>query len=82
MNGRLKEVNERFKSQGLSEEEIKKREADTVKELTPIIEREVRAYLIFDKIAQLENIQLNEKESLPAKVIEFLLKEAKWEEAK
>jgi len=36
--------------------------------------------LVFDKIAELENITVTQGENLPGRVMEFLLKEAKWEE--
>ena len=51
------------------------------KELSAPVERDVKVYLILDKIAAIENIEVKEGENLPAKTMEFLLKEAKWEEA-
>lgn len=63
----------------LTDEELSKKELELRKDLQPIVEKDVRIYLIFDKIAQLENISVEEGGNLPAKVMEFLLKEAKWE---
>jgi FKBP-type peptidyl-prolyl cis-trans isomerase (trigger factor) len=77
---RLEENKKRLKSQGVSAEEIKDKEEETRKQSREPVEREVKAYLIFDKIAEMENIEIKEDEHLPAKVMEFLLKEAKWEE--
>ena len=46
------------------------------------VERDVKLFLIFDKIAELESIETQEGENLPAKVMEFLMKEADWKEEK
>ena len=72
----------RLKHQGVSDEEIKKREEAWRGELKEPVEKDVKVYFIFAKIAALEKFELKEGENLPAKVMEFLLKEAKWEEAK
>ena len=77
---RVHDMKQRLAKQGLSEEEINKKEEDIRKELQPAVERDIKVYLIFEKIAGLENITVGEKESLPNKVLEFLLKAAKWEE--
>lgn len=77
---RLSEMKKRFQSQGMPEDEIKRKEEDLRKELQKPVERDVQVYLIFDKIAQEEGITVKEGENLPAKVMEFLLKEANWEE--
>ena len=79
---RIEEGKKKLKAQGLSTEEINKKEEEMRKELRDSVERDVKVYLILDKIAQVENIEVKEGENLPAKTIEFLLKEAKWEEAK
>ena len=78
---RISEEKKRFNAQGLSPDAINKKWADLRNELRAPAEREVKVYLIMDKIAQSENLEVKEGMSLPAKVIEFLLKEAKWEEA-
>jgi hypothetical protein len=50
-------------------------------QLGPVVEREVKIYLILEEIGKLENITSTDpNESLPGKVMEFLLKEAKWKE--
>ncbi|MCK5082136.1 MAG: hypothetical protein KAR31_04440, partial [Candidatus Omnitrophica bacterium] len=82
IENRIGEGKKRLKDQGLSTEEINKKEEEMRKELRDPVERDVKVYLILDKIAQVENIEIKEGENLPAKTIEFLLKEAKWEEAK
>lgn len=79
---RLDDIRYRLKSQGLSEEEIKKKEEEAGPQLRGVVEKDVRVYLIFDRIAELENIEVKGEENLAVKVMEFLLKEAKWEEAK
>ncbi|MFA5088480.1 MAG: trigger factor [Candidatus Omnitrophota bacterium] len=77
---RLAEIKRRLKAQGMSEEEVKKREEEVRKELQGIVERDVKAFFVLEKIAELEGMTFKEGESMPAKVMEFLLKEAKWEE--
>ncbi len=73
----------RLKSQGLNEEELKKKEEELRIQLEPVVEREVKIYLILEEIAKLENITTaDHNESLPGKVMEFLLKEATWKDAK
>ncbi|HSA30873.1 MAG TPA: trigger factor [Candidatus Omnitrophota bacterium] len=82
MDHRVNELKERLKSQGLAEEEIQKREQQITKDLKDAVERDVKLYLIFDKIAELEGMEFKEGESLPVKVMEFLMKEAEWKEGK
>ena len=77
---RIEDQKQRLQKQGISNGEREKKIKEMRSEMRASVEREVRAYLIFDKIASLENIEIREGENLPAKVIEFLLKEAKWEE--
>jgi FKBP-type peptidyl-prolyl cis-trans isomerase (trigger factor) len=77
---RIEDQRQRLKNQGFSNEAIEKRSKEMHAELSTLVEREVKVYLILDKIASVENIEVKEGENLPAKVIEFLLKEAKWEE--
>lgn len=79
---RINEEKKRLKTQGLSAEEIDKKEVEMRKEMRVSVERDVKIYLILDKIAEIEKIEVKEGENLPAKAMEFLLKEAKWEEAK
>jgi len=80
---RMHDTKHRMKEQGMPETEITKREEDMRKEFAPTAEKDVKVYLILDAIAKAEGIHTHsEKESLPAKVMAFLLKEASWEEAK
>ncbi len=68
-----------LRSRGMKPEEISKREEDIRKELKPIAERDVKIYLIFEKIAEDEKITTGPNENLPHKVLEFLMKNAVWE---
>ncbi|HBO96655.1 MAG TPA: hypothetical protein DD723_06560 [Candidatus Omnitrophica bacterium] len=75
---RIAETKQRLKSHGMSEEDIKKNEEQIHKDLEQAVERDVKAYFILDKIAHMEKIEAKENENLPSKVMEFLLREAKW----
>jgi len=77
----VEEEKKRLKSQGVPAEDIEKKGKEQRGSLRAAVERDVKVFLILDKIANIENIEIKEGENLPAKVIEFLLKEAKWEEA-
>jgi len=77
---RIAEAVKRMKAQGLPEEDIQKKEKELQKELKIPVEKDVKTYLIFDKIAELEGIHVPQGESLPNKVMELLLKEADWQE--
>ena len=80
---RLNENLRRLKSQGLGDEDLKKKAEEMSQQLGPVVEREVKIYLILEEIAKLENITIaDQNESLPGKVMEFLLKEASWQDAK
>ncbi|MFT5387509.1 MAG: FKBP-type peptidyl-prolyl cis-trans isomerase (trigger factor) [Candidatus Omnitrophota bacterium] len=79
---RIHEQKQRLQQQGIPQEEIDKKEEEMRKELKDPVEKDVKVYLIFDKIAQEEKIEVKENENLPAKVMEFLLKEAVWENEK
>jgi FKBP-type peptidyl-prolyl cis-trans isomerase (trigger factor) len=80
---RLNDALRRLKSQGLSDDELKKKEEEIRKQLGPVVEREVRIYLVLEEIGKLENITTTDpNESVPAKVMEFLMKEASWQDAK
>ena len=80
---RLNESLRRLKAQGLNDAELKKKEEELRTQLEPAVEREVRVYLILEEIGKLENITVaDQNESLPGKVMEFLLKEAAWKDPK
>jgi FKBP-type peptidyl-prolyl cis-trans isomerase (trigger factor) len=75
---RLEEEKQRMQKQGATEENIKQQEATLKKQLPKKVEREIKIYLILNKIAELEGIKAQEGENIAAKVLEFLFKEAKW----
>lgn len=77
---RLGEFKRRLKSQGLADGDIEKKEKEMRVELKDPVEKDVKLFLILDKIAKNENITVQEGENLSAKVMEFLLKEASWKE--
>lgn len=80
--GRADDFRNRLKQYGAKDDDIMKRLTDSEKELREAAEKDVKLFLILQKIAQDETIEVKQGESVPAKVMEFLLKEAKWEEAK
>jgi len=83
LHHRLTESLRRLKAQGLNDEDLKKKEDELRIQLEPMVEREVKIYLILEEIGKLENITTADpNESVPAKVIEFLMKEANWQDAK
>ena len=75
---RLEETLKRLKTQGMKDEDIKAKEAEITKSLQEVVERDVKVYLVLEEIARQEKIEAEQEENLPAKVMEFLLKEAKW----
>lgn len=79
---RIHDAKHRMEHQHLPAEEIAKREKELRKELPEAVERDVKIYLIFDKIAELENIQTDQENGVSARVMEFLLKEAAWKDGK
>lgn len=79
---RVNETMERLKSQGMGADDLKKKEESVRKDLSQAVEKDIRVYLILDEIAKREKIEIQEGGNLPLKVMEYLLKEAKWEEVK
>ncbi len=81
VNRRLEELVEREKIdlalRGIREDEIKKREAELRDKLKDTAERQVKVFLILEKIAQEENFILDE--NMSRNVMEFLLSQAVWE---
>ena len=75
---RLEDIRQRLAAQGLSPEEITKKEEEIRPQLEESVEKDIRIYLVLEKIAELENIPVKEEENLAVKVMEFLLKEAEW----
>ncbi len=80
---RIADLKKRLKNQGLSDEDAEKRQEQMRKDLKESVERDVKLFLIFDRIAQEENVTVAENENLAVKVLELLMKEAAWtDEAK
>ncbi|HBG60347.1 MAG: hypothetical protein A2Y03_02095 [Omnitrophica WOR_2 bacterium GWF2_38_59] len=79
---RVNEMMERLKKQGMSAEDLKKKEESVRKDLSEAVEKDIKVYFILDEIANREKIEISEGGNLPLKVMEYLLKEAKWEEVK
>ncbi len=77
---RIHETKQRLEQQGTPADKIKEDETRMRDELKEAVEKDVKVYLIFDKIAGEEKLEIKEGENLPSKVMELLLKEAKWEE--
>ncbi|MCA9403902.1 MAG: hypothetical protein KC897_08985 [Candidatus Omnitrophica bacterium] len=78
LHRRLHDYQNQMQQQGIAAEEAQKRIKESEKELRTAVEKDVQVYLILDKIAAEEKMDIKQGENLPAKVIEFLLKEAKW----
>ena len=76
LNHRVNEALRRLKSQGASDEDLKKKQEEITKGLTTIVERDVRVFLVLEEIAKQEKIEA-EGENVPSKVMELLLKQAK-----
>ena len=77
---RLQDYEHRLAQQGVSKDDIKKRLDDARPEVEKASARDVKVFFIMEKIAELENLQLEKNKNLFHKVMEFLLKEANWEE--
>ncbi|MBL7069888.1 MAG: hypothetical protein ISS27_00265 [Candidatus Omnitrophica bacterium] len=63
---------------GVERQEIDKQEKQLRQQLEPEAKRQVRDYLVLAHIAKKENIEVNDQ--MPQKVIEFLLREADWQQ--
>ncbi|MFC1704514.1 trigger factor [Candidatus Omnitrophota bacterium] len=66
--------------QGMKQEEIDKKEEDLRSRLKDDAVKSVKIFFILDKIAELEKIAVDKKQDFSQAVIEFLLKEAQWQE--
>lgn len=64
---------------GFPREKIDAQEKELIKELEPQAKRQVEVYLVLAEIAKQENIAIDDH--MPHNVLEFLLKEADWQEA-
>ncbi len=63
---------------GVAGEKIDEQEEALFKELQPQATKQVKVYLVLTEIAKKENIP--QDDSMPRRVMEFLLKEANWKE--
>lgn len=79
LHRRLHDYEHQMQQQGIAADEARKRAQESEKEMRTAVEKDVQVYLILDKIASEEKMEIKQGENLPAKVIEFLLKEAKWD---
>ncbi|NTV29367.1 MAG: hypothetical protein HGA80_04720 [Candidatus Omnitrophica bacterium] len=82
LSSRMEDFRQRMKQYGAKDEDVAKRLQETEGEMRIAAEKDVKLFLILQKIAQEEKIDVKQGESLAAKAMEFLLKEAKWEETK
>lgn len=64
--------------QGLARDKIDSQEEELIKKLEPEAKNQVKIYLILAEIAKRENIPLDD--NMPRKIMEFLLREADWQE--
>ncbi|MDP2939263.1 MAG: trigger factor [Candidatus Omnitrophota bacterium] len=76
----VKDAKMRLSWQGLKKEDIEAKHEGLRKELKDIAHRDVKVYFVLEKIAELENIKVDHEDNLLKKVMEFLLKEARWEQ--
>jgi FKBP-type peptidyl-prolyl cis-trans isomerase (trigger factor) len=82
MDYRLQDARKHYKSHGMPDEEITKKETELREQLKDAVERDVKVYLVFQEIAKAENIAAAQNDNIMMKVMEFLMKEADWQEAK
>jgi len=64
---------------GLAREKIEEEEKNLLAQIEPEAKKQVKVYLVLAEIAKKENIPVDDH--MPARVMEFLLSEADWEEA-
>ncbi|MFH1655367.1 MAG: trigger factor [Candidatus Omnitrophota bacterium] len=75
----VQEAKHRMTMQGTKKEEVESKDKELREQLRQTAINDVKVYFILDKIAELENIQVEKPEQKASRVIEFLLKEAKWQ---
>ena len=63
---------------GINKEEIQKQQSRLRENLAPQAERQVRTFLVLEEVARQENIARDE--GMTERAIEFLLKQANWQE--
>ena len=76
---RIKMLDLQLAKQGIKPEDIEKKKKESEKTLRDGVAKDIKVYFILDKIASLENIEIDNKQGT-SKVMELLLKEAKWSE--
>ncbi|HDZ77410.1 MAG TPA: hypothetical protein ENH41_04950 [Candidatus Omnitrophica bacterium] len=76
---RIKMLDYQMAKQGINPEDIQKKKKESDKGLREAVAKDIKVYFILDKIASLENIEVDSKQGT-SKVMELLLKEAKWSE--
>ncbi len=64
---------------GIPRDNIEQQEKMLLEGIEPEAKKQVKLYLILAQIAKKENIPIDDR--MPAKVTEFLLQEADWQEA-
>lgn len=79
---RMEDQKKHLTAYGLKKEDIDKRIEESKKDLEKASQRDIQLYFILGKIAEMENINVSKEENLFNKVMEYLLKEANWEEGK
>ncbi|MBF0386819.1 MAG: hypothetical protein HQL20_03070 [Candidatus Omnitrophica bacterium] len=80
--GRVEEFRRRLKQYGAKEDAIDKKVEESMKEIQEAAGKDVKSFLILQKIALKENLTAEKEENLTVKVVQFLMKEAKWEDVK
>ncbi len=76
---RISEWEKKAKSENMSAKDINEKKENMRKILKEQIEKEIKIFLIFEKIAEQENIEIKDDNRLVPTVMEFLLKEANWQ---
>ena len=76
----VKDAKMRLSYQGVKKEDVEAKEEELRVQLKEEAKKAVQVYFILDKIAQLEKLDIKQSDQLSKRVIEFLLKEAQWQE--
>jgi FKBP-type peptidyl-prolyl cis-trans isomerase (trigger factor) len=81
-HGRLEDFYKRLKHHGMKDEDIQKRLEESKDNVREAAEKDVRLFLILQKIAQTENLVSEADDNIAAAAMKFLLQSAQWEDAK
>jgi FKBP-type peptidyl-prolyl cis-trans isomerase (trigger factor) len=76
----VRQAQENLLYQGMKKEEVEAKQEELRKTLKDDAAQAVKIYFILDKIAELEHINVEKQQDFTRPVIEFLLKEAEWQE--